>query len=290
MWTAMASACITSSMFLTALAPNVLAQSLVEKTTKVAITWNQWFMSFLPVGIILFLATPLLTYVLYPPSQKSSDDAPTWAGAELTRMGSITGREILMALLAVSALVGWIFFKDHINPTTVALATIALMVLCKVVSWEDIVGYKQAWNVLVWFATLVTLAEGLSMTGFLKWFGELIAGSMQGMSPTASILGLLIAFFATHYMFASITAHVAAMLPVMLVTAMNVPGLNISLVAMLLCSTLGIMGIITPYGAGHNPIYYGSGYIKGKDWWVLGFIFGAIYLGVFVLVGLPWNL
>jgi L-tartrate/succinate antiporter len=205
-------------------------------------------------------------------------------------MGSITGREILMALLAVSALVGWIFFKDQINPSTVALATISLMVLCKVVSWEDIVGYKQAWNVLVWFATLVTLAEGLSMTGFLKWFGELIAGSMQGMSPTVTILGLLIVFFATHYMFASLTAHVAAMLPVMLVTAMNVPGLNISVVAILLCSMIGIMGIITPYGAGHNPIYYGSGYIKGKDWWVLGLIFGAIYLGVFLLVGLPWNL
>ncbi|MFP5238366.1 MAG: DASS family sodium-coupled anion symporter, partial [Acidobacteriota bacterium] len=49
MWTALATTCVTSSMFLTSLAPNILAQSLVEKTTKVALNWNDWFMGFLPV-------------------------------------------------------------------------------------------------------------------------------------------------------------------------------------------------------------------------------------------------
>ena len=290
MWTAMASSCVTSSMFLTGLAPNVLAQSLVQKTAKVTLSWTQWFMSFLPVGIILFLSTPLLTYLLYPPTQKTSKDAPTWAGAELAKMGSVTGKEIVMALLALGALVCWIFFKDQISATAVGLAAISMMVVCKVVSWEDVVSYKQAWNVLVWFATLVTLADGLSKTGFLNWFGQLIAGAMHGMSPIATMVGLIAVFFASHYMFASITAQVAAMLPVVLVTAMNVPELNMSFAAILLSSTLGIMGVITPYAAGHTPIYYGSGYIKGKDWWVLGFIFGAIYLGIFLLVGVPWNL
>ena len=31
------------------------------------------------------------------------------------------------------------------------------MVVTKVVSWDDVIGYKQAWNVLAWFATLVTM-------------------------------------------------------------------------------------------------------------------------------------
>jgi hypothetical protein len=121
-----ATSCVTSSMFLTALAPNVLAQSLVEKTAKVTLGWNQWFLSFLPVGIILFLITPLLTYVLYPPTQKISKDAPIWAVAELAKMGPFTRREIIMALLAVAALAGWIFLKDQINATTVALAAISV--------------------------------------------------------------------------------------------------------------------------------------------------------------------
>ncbi|GFK93403.1 Citrate carrier [Fundidesulfovibrio magnetotacticus] len=290
MWTALATTCVTSSMFLTGLAPNLLAQSMVEKTAKVALTWNDWFVSFLPVGVILFLITPLLAYVLYPPSQKKSDDAPVWAGAELAKLGAVKGKEILMALLAVGALASWIFLDKQINGTTVAIVAICLMVLLKVVSWDDIVGNKQAWNVLAWFATLVTLADGLGKVGFLEWFAKAISASLQGYSPTATLIGLTVVFFLSHYMFASVTAHVAAMLPVMLAAAMAVPGLNIPLASMMLCSTLGIMGVITPYGTGPSPIYYGSGYIKGREFWMLGLVFGLVYLGVFLLVGFPWNL
>jgi L-tartrate/succinate antiporter len=290
MWTALATTCVTSSMFLTGLAPNVLAQSLVEKTAHVQLGWTQWFMSFLPVGIILFLATPLLTYIIYPPTQKTSENAPIWAGEELRKLGPISAREITMAALAVAALLGWIFLKDSINATTVALAAICVMALSKVVSWDDIIGYKQAWNVLAWFATLVTMADGLNKTGFLKWFAEAAAAHMQGFSPTAMLFGLVVLFFVSHYMFASITAHVAALLPVMLATAMAVPGLNMQVVSMVLCATLGIMGIISPYGTGPSPLYFGSGYIKSKEFWILGLVFGAIYLGVFLLVGFPWIL
>ena len=59
---------------------------------------------------------------------------------------------------------------------------------------------------------------------------------------------------------------------------------------MVLCGTLGIMGVLTPYGAGPSPIYYGSGYIKGKEFWVLGFIFGTISPAVYLFVGFPWML
>jgi len=290
MWTALATTCVTSSMFLTSLAPNVLAHSMVEKHTQINISWIDWSLSVLPVGVILFLATPLLAYLIYPPTQKTSENAPIWAGEELRKLGPLSGREVTMGLLAVGALLGWIFLKGIVDPTAVALAAICVMVLAKVVSWDDVLGYKQAWNVLAWFATLVTLADGLGKTGFLKWFADAAAVHMQGMSPTATLLGLTILFFVSHYMFASVTAHVAALLPVMLATAMAVPGLDIGLASMVLCGTLGIMGVITPYGTGPSPIYYGSGYIKGKEFWVLGFVFGAIYLAVYLLVGFPWML
>ena len=288
MWTALATTCVTSSMFLTGLAPNVLAQSLVEKTAHVQLGWTQWFLSFLPAGAILFLATPLIAYLIYPPTQKTSESAPVWAAEELGKLGPVTPGEITMAGLAVAALSGWIFLGKSLDGTTVALAAVCIMALARVVTWEDIIGYKQAWNVLAWFATLVTMADGLNRTGFLKWFAQSAAGSMQGLSPTATMAGLVVLFFVSHYMFASVTAHVAALLPVMLATAMAVPGLDIQVVSMLLCATLGIMGVISPYGTGPSPLYYGSGYIKGREFWVLGLVFGAIYLGVFLLVGFPW--
>lgn len=98
------------------------------------------------------------------------------------------------------------------------------------------------------------------------------------------------AFFLLHYLFASVTAHTTALLPVMLTVAAAIPGMPIQTVALLLCLSLGIMGIISPFGTGPSPIYAGSGYLPAADFWRLGAIFGLIYLVVFLVVGLPWVL
>jgi len=39
---------------------------------------------------------------------------------------------------------------------------------------------------------------------------------------------------------------------------------------------------------GPSPIYYGSGYISRGAYWALGLVFGAIFLGVLLLVGVPY--
>ncbi|MBU1041140.1 MAG: anion permease [Proteobacteria bacterium] len=288
MWVALATTCITSSMFLTGLAPNLLALSIVEKTIGVKIAWSEWFTAFAPVGIALFLATPWLAYVLYPPTQKVSEDAPIWAAKELAKLGSITSKELTMAGLALFALLGWIFGSAYLDATLVALIALTLMILTGVITWDDLLGHKQAWNVLFWFATLVTLADGLAKVGFLKWFAATSAGAMAAYSPMTIVVMLLVLFFVVHYLFASITAHVTALLPVFLTTAAVIPGVNIKLLAMLLCVSLGIMGIITPYATGPSPIYYGSGFISRKDFWLQGFIFGVIFLGALVIIGVPY--
>jgi len=57
---------------------------------------------------------------------------------------------------------------------------------------------------------------------------------------------------------------------------------------LMMVTSLGVMGIITPYGTGPSPIYYGSGYLPTKDYWRLGTIFGAIFLGGMMLIAYPW--
>jgi L-tartrate/succinate antiporter len=233
---------------------------------------------------------PLLTYWIYPPEIKSGDEVPRWAGAELATLGPVTLREIQLGGLVLLALVLWIFAADAINATTVALVVISLMLVLGVVSWDDIVANKAAWNTLAWFATLVALAEGLNRTGFVKWFADTIAAHMGGFSPTAAMIVLVVVFYLVHYLFASVTAHVTAMLPVILAVGSTIPGMNMPHFALLLCLPLGLMGILTPYGTGPSPVYYGSGYLPSSDWWRLGAIFGLIFLAAFLVIGLPWVL
>jgi L-tartrate/succinate antiporter len=287
MWTALATTCITSSMFLTGLAPNLLAIELVKKTASVSISWSEWVIGFLPVGLFLFVVTPYLIYKIYPPEVKVSNEVSAWAAGELSKIGKMSSKEVIMALLAVVALTLWIFGGKWFNldATLVALIVLCAMVLTGVVSWDDVIGNKQAWNVLVWFATLVSLADGLRLVKFLDWFAALTAGAMKGIPVLTALLLFVAIFFIVHYMFASITAHTAALLPVFLAAAMAIPGMPIKLLALMFCYSLGIMGIITPFATGPSPIYYGSGYVPGKDFWRLGLIFGAINLAALLVIG-----
>lgn len=290
MWTAFAAQCVTSSMFLTALAPNVLALSLVKKTVNLDIAWAEWFVGFAPVGIILIAVLPLLVYKLYPPTVKVSDEVPAWAARELAGMGGLSRKEMVMAALGLLALVLWIFASNSLDAATVALIGLSLMLLTGIVGWDDMLAHKQAWNVLVWFATLVALADGLNKVGFVSWFAKATAGAMKGMSVTVIMVLLTAVFFIVHYMFASLTAHATAVLPVFLAVGAAVPGLPVKVLSLLLGYSLGLMGVITPYATGPAPVYYGSGYVSRRDFWLLGLIFGLLYLAALLGIGTPYLL
>jgi len=289
-WTAFAATCITSSMFLTALAPNLLAAELVEKTVHVRIGWMPWLTGFLPAGLLLLLILPLAVYVVYPPEVKRNDEVTGWADRELRAMGPVSRREVGLAVLVLTALGFWILGRQLVDATLVAVAVVALMVATGIVSWDDMLSNKQAWNVLVWFATLVTLAEGLGRVGFVGWFARGAAGLLAGLPPTAVMVALLALFFVVHYLFASQTAHTTAVLPVVLAAGAAIPGVSAAKLAMLLCYSLGLMGVISPYATGPAPVWYGSGYVSQGDFWKLGLVFGALFLAVLLVVVVPWVL
>ena len=284
-WVAIATTCVTSSMFLTALAPNLLAVDLIAKSSGHVITWAEWASVMLPLMIPLFLLTPWLTYVIYPPTQKKSPEAPAWATEELKTLGAITFKEYLMAGLATVALILWIFNKEFgVDSTTVAIAVVSIMVLADIITWDDLISNKAAFNVLIWFASLVAMASGLQKVGVLAWIGTNTQAMLSGMSPTALIVSLLVLFFILHYLFASVTAHVTALIPIFMAIAINLlTPEQVVPFTIILAGSLGVMGIITPYATGPSPIWYGAGYISQGKWWALGAIFGAIYLAVIIL-------
>jgi L-tartrate/succinate antiporter len=287
MWVAFATQCVSSTMFLTALAPNVLAVELTRKIANIDISWTSWFLGILPVGILLFLAVPLLSYIIYPPELKRGDEVAKWAGTQLKEMGPISTGEKKMGILALLALIAWITATEWLDPTMTAMVVCALMMLTGVITWNDIAGSKMAWTNLTWLATLVTMADGLARVGFLKWFAAVSAKALSGVSVTVMIVGVIAIFFLVHYFFASLSAHTTALMPVFLAMMMTLPGLPMKPVVMVIGYTLGLMGVISPYATGPAPMYYGTGYISSKDFWRLGFIFGMLFLAALLCIELP---
>ena len=288
MWVGIAASCITSSMFLSALAPNLLALALVKSIIGFDISWGMWFLAFLPLGVLLILTLPLLVYWFYPPEVKVNDEVPRWASKELEKLGRLSRNEILLLVLVCCALLMWIFATAWIEPAMAALLVVVLMLWTGVLNWNDITSNKPAWNTFAWFATLVALADGLARVGFIAWLGKEGGQLLDGIPPEVAAVMLLVAFFLLHYLFASTTAHTTALLPAMLTIAAAIPGINMPVYCLMMVTSLGLMGIITPYGTGPSPIFYGSGYLPTKDYWRLGTIFGAIFLAGLMLIGYPW--
>ena len=299
MWNSFATTGVTSSMFLTALAPNAAALAIAKRTVGIDVSWGQWALGFLPMGLFLFLLTPYLTYILYPPEVRSSPDISNWARDELKAMGPLQRNEWLMLSFIVLAMLLWIFGSNpnvvvpvlgtnFINATMVVLLVIALMLLFGVVDLDDIISNKAAWEVLLYFTTLLTLADGLNQIGFVKWFATAASAPLAGKDPTLALIGLVALFFWVHYFFSSITAHTAAIFPIVLALGKGIPGMPMTELVMLCAYSLGLMGVIGPYATGPAPMFFGAGYISRGAFWALGLVFGLVFFATLLIVGVPW--
>src|SRR5258707_6243234 len=200
MWVAIATTCVTSSLFLTAASFNLLAVGLVEKLTQTDLRWMDWFSTAAPAIIPLLILIPLLTYWFYPPEVKHSTDVSQWAASRLEKLGRLTTPEYILAAIVVVALILWVVGSAFISAATVAFVAISLMLITRVVTWADIVADKRAWTTLAWLGALIALCDGLNRVGFIKWFADGIASHMKGFSPLWAMVILLVVFFVAHYL------------------------------------------------------------------------------------------
>ena len=131
--------------------------------------------------------------------------------------------------------------------------------------------------------------QALTKGKFFEWLAKYLEVHMNfGLDPFMMLLLIAVISVAVRYFFASGTAYVTAMVGLFATLILQIPGVDPAQVMLILLVPMGIMGILTPYGTGHSPIWFASGYNKGPEFWKLGAIFGIIYLAIFIVVGIPW--
>lgn len=278
---------ITSVMFLTATASNPMAQKFAHDL-GVNITWGSWAMAAAIPGLVCFLLVPLFLYQFYPPELKKTAGAPAMAASKLKEMGKISLQEWLMVATFIILLVLWIFGNlMSIDATTGALIGLCILLLCGVLTWDDVKSEEGAWDTIVWFSALVMMGSYLNSLGLIGWFGHLVGGKMSHLSWQLAFPVIILVYSYCHYMFASATAQVAAMYSVFLAVgiAVGIPG---PMLAIFLGACPTLMGSLTHYGHGPAPIFFGSTYVDMKDWWKQGFFMSVLFLLVWFIVGGLW--
>lgn len=278
---------ITSAMFLTAMVANPLSVQLASNQ-GIMITWSMWALAASVPGAVSLVVIPLVIYRLCPKGFEQTPEAPAAARAALAAMGPVTRSERLMGAISIALLAAWILGPaTGLDTTAAALIAVAALLLTGVLTWDDISHDHEAWNTFVWFAALVMMATYLGQFGLITWFTGRVAPVFTGVGWAPGFLGLILVYFYSHYLFASITAHVSAMYAPFLVVALAL-GAPPLLAALVLAFFSNLFASLTHYGTAPAPILFGSGHVTLGAWWRVGAVVSVVNIAIWIGIGGAW--
>ncbi|KAL5729356.1 dityrosine synthesis enzyme [Ranunculus cassubicifolius] len=136
---------ILSSMFLTAMAANPLSANLTLNTIQQPITWTLWAKAAIVPGLVSLIVVPFLLYIIYPPSVKSSPDAPKLARERLEKMGPMTKNETIMVVTLLLTVGLWVFGAAiKVDAVTAAILGLSVLLTTGVVTSKECLGEAVA--------------------------------------------------------------------------------------------------------------------------------------------------
>lgn len=98
------------------------------------------------------------------------------ASDELKKLGGMSYGEKVLGATFVVLLLLWTVgdLVLGISATTTAFVGVIILMVFQVLTWEDIIREKAAWDTMTWFAVLYMMATALSAYGFIDWVSEVI--------------------------------------------------------------------------------------------------------------------
>ncbi len=289
---------ITSGMFITATAPNPLVVDLVNKATgsQIELSWTTWALAMFVPGILCLLVMPLVVYMVYPPEVKETPNARQYATDNLDKLGKISTHEKIMLGVFALMLLLWanipaLIFGEQVSvdATTTAFLGLSLLIITGVLTWQDVLKEKSAWDTIIWFGALVMMANYLNKLGLISWFSSSIESAigLTGVGWMGAVAILTLVYLYMHYFFASTTAHITAMFAAFYAVGLSL-GAPPMLYALILAAAGNIMMTLTHYATGTAPVIFNSGYTTLREWWTIGAVMSVVNLVIWIGSGLIW--
>lgn len=281
---------ITSAMFLTAMAANPLCATLTQSSINQTIGWVDWAKAAIVPGLASLVLVPLILYVIYPPTLKSSPDAPKLAKEKLEKMGPMTAHEKIMTATLFLTVGLWVFGGIlNVDAVSAAILGLSVLLVTGVVTWKECLAEGVAWDTLTWFAALIAMAGYLNKYGLISWFSQTVVKFVGGLGLSWQLsFGILVLlYFYSHYFFASGAAHIGAMFTAFLsvATALGTPPFFGAIVLSFLSN---LMGGLTHYGIGSAPVFFGANYVPLAKWWGYGFLISIVNIIIWLGLGGVW--
>ena len=252
--------------------------------------FNEWAVAAFVPAFICMMVTPLIVFIVDPPLLNATPKAPMEAAKKLQAMGPLAEIEKRMCLSLGTTVFLWIFGAPlGIAAVVAAMTGLCLMLISGVLSWDDALEQKGAWDTLIWFAILIGMSQQLNDLGVIEWLSGFVRDFLisWNLVGTSAFVALHLAYFLSHYMFASQSAHVGALYGAFL-TMMIAGGVPPKLAAISLAMNTNTFGGLTHYASGQAAVYYGSGKIGLEKLWKQGLYVSCVHAFIWSTVGMAW--
>ncbi|MGI9321180.1 MAG: SLC13 family permease, partial [Thiogranum sp.] len=175
------------------------------------------------------------------------------------------------------------------DKTAIAFLGLAVLMVGKVFTLEDMKTSGDALSTLIWFSVLYTLSSTLNELGFMTFVGGQLSTLVEGYSWQVVYLTLVVLYVLIHYLFVSQTAQMLALLGVFVGLATK-DQVDPALIAFMLLFATNFFSCITPQGSSANVIFVSSGYLEQGEIYKFGGLVTFANLVIFMVIGTPWIL
>ncbi|MBI2720496.1 MAG: DASS family sodium-coupled anion symporter [Rhizobiales bacterium] len=259
-------------------------------TRRYLMDYVSWIVYAFPMFLIRLPLVAALLIFTFRPEVSDMSRAISRLRTQVSMQGPMRGSEILTILIFLATIGSWVAFSSTVGLGVVAISgTIAFLVF-GLVRWEDI-NSGVNWGVVLLYAAAISLGVEMKETGAAEWVASSVlaalnsigAGSDIGFNAVISLLTIGVSNTMTA------GAAVAVLAPIVLKTA--VAAHEDPLSAGFVMAISSAFGYLTPAAQPAFAIIYASGYLRGADFFRIGWRMMIISIIVLLLTAaLYWPL
>ncbi len=276
--------------------PNLIGREILEKETGEPITFFEWFVTALPIVLIMFVAVIVIVLLFNRPEVKHVDGVEEYVSGEKKKLGRLSRGEKNTLFVLGLALFFWFFpgfvglvagddsdaytqVVEAANEGAVAILAASLLFLLPIdwakrqftLTWNQ--AAKIDWGTVILFASGITFGSLLAETGLASTIGESISDSLGVSSLIGiTIVSVLIAVFISETTSNTASAAIVVPISISISVASNVDP-TIPALAAIFGANYGFM---LPVSTPPNAIVYSSGYLPITRMIKTGAVFDVI--------------
>eukprot|EP00835_Amoeboradix_gromovi_P002072 NODE_109_length_19684_cov_0.566709.p2 type:complete len:473 gc:universal NODE_109_length_19684_cov_0.566709:15528-14110(-) len=281
---------VSSSLWMYGMATNPLVVEFMLRYKLVEFSFFNWVSgAFLPTLILVLTLPFLLRRFLLFNQEDSIPLLRNQINADFMQLPKLAFPQFTLIIVLSICLLMWMTVQYHnISSTIIALLATLTLILLDIISWDDVLSNKNAWDTFFWLGGFLSIIKILQTNGITQRIGESIGDLMTPIhSPVFVTILISLVYFFSMYMFSGCSSHSLALAPPLLMSGiqLNCPP---KLLLAYMCYFTTLSGLLTHYSSGPVVMYYSLDHINSKLWLKIGLLTSLYVLALYFSVGLLW--